>query len=126
MKKIAVITGLLLAFACALYAGPDMLSFKITPNPFSPLRGPAAINYQFTSSVAVNVMATIKIYNMAGELIRVVVDKQPRQAGVALTDYWDGKDKKNHWASNGRYILQVELKDTTGTKQYLYSVAIAK
>jgi hypothetical protein len=126
MKRLLMIAALTAGLWAAAFCAPDLINIKISPNPFSPFRGPAYISYDFKSSVAWSAETTIRIYNMSGELIKVIADKAPRTAGVTNVDAWDGKDKNGHWAANGRYILQIELRDVSGTKQYLYSIALVK
>ncbi len=96
------------------------------PNPFSPYRGGLTINYVLESKEGSSIITTIKIYNMAGKLIRTLVDRQQRGAGVINTLTWDGKDKDGKVGVNGRYILQLQIEDASGTKQALYSIVLIK
>jgi len=98
----------------------------ILPNPFSPLRGGMNITYVLDSDESSQVITTIAVYNVAGKLIKTLVDRQEKGTGVINTQVWDGKDKDGKWAVNGRYILQIEIKDASGTKQGLYSIAVIK
>jgi flagellar hook assembly protein FlgD len=98
----------------------------LTPNPFSPLRSSLKISYVLNSKSGSSVETTIKVFNMADKLIRTIEDRQLKNTGTVNTDTWDGKDEHGKWAANGRYIVQFEIKDTSNTKQYLYSVALVK
>ena len=97
-----------------------------TPNPFSPDRGPILIKYVTDSKVASSVKTTIKIYNMAGKLMRTILNNGLRPVGVLYTDSWDGKDERGRVCLNGRYFLQIEVEDSSGKKQKIYSIALVK
>ncbi|PKL90531.1 MAG: hypothetical protein CVV21_12065 [Candidatus Goldiibacteriota bacterium HGW-Goldbacteria-1] len=99
---------------------------ELTPNPFSPKRGELKIRYAISTKEGSSVETTIKVFNVAGKLVRSIVDRQFRAAGAVNNDYWDGRDSAGNWCANGRYIIQVEIKDAKEKKQYLYSVAVVK
>ena len=97
-----------------------------TPNPFSPDKGPILIKYVTDSKVASSVKTTIKVFNMAGKFIRTILDKALRPVGIPYTDSWDGKDERGRVCLNGRYFLQIEVEDSSGKKQKIYSIALVK
>lgn len=97
-----------------------------TPNPFSPDKGPIAIKYVTDSKVASSVRTTIKVFNMAGKHIRTILDGGLRPVGELNTDTWDGRDERGRVCLNGRYMLQIEVEDSTGKKQKIYSIALVK
>jgi len=68
------------------------------PNPFNPI---TSIQYQvpFKSS------ASLKIYNVRGELIRTLVETD-QDAGVYMI-IWDGLDNRGHETSSGMYVYQL-------------------
>jgi hypothetical protein len=101
-------------------------SVTMLPNPFSPYRGGLNINYILESREGSQVLTTIKIYNMAGRLIRSLLDRQEKGVGIINTQVWDGKDKDGQIGANGRYILQIEIEDASGKKQGLYSIVLIK
>jgi hypothetical protein len=103
------------------------LSYAILkPNPFSPANGGLTIIYSPTSIVGGGVKTTIKVYNMDGKYVATIVDGLMRSTGAISTDVWNGKDKKGKMAKNGRYLLQIELEDASGKKQFLYPVVMIK
>jgi hypothetical protein len=104
--------------------GLDMV--HLSPNPFSPTRTGLNISYSPQSNTGNSLQVTIKIYNMDGKYVATVTDGAMRSSGVIATDHWNGKDKTGQMSKNGRYILQFELKDAGGTKQYLYTVVLIK
>jgi hypothetical protein len=99
---------------------------NIAPNPFSPDRGPVSIEYICSSQNSSSVKATLKIFNMAGKLIRTVVDGQLRPVGILNTETWDGKNDRGRMCLNGRYLLQIELDDAVSKKQSIYSIALVR
>ncbi len=95
------------------------LRFEIVPNPFSPLvvasqdgnTSPGArITLEVESPNAANILANLRIYNMAGELVRILLNHSTL-AKQSLEIYWDGKTETGLWARNGRYILALKLDD---------------
>ncbi|HNZ29761.1 MAG TPA: FlgD immunoglobulin-like domain containing protein, partial [Candidatus Goldiibacteriota bacterium] len=114
-------------FAVLSEMGPLAMDYaELLPNPFSPKRGNLKIKYSISTKEGSSVETTIKVFNIAGKLVRSIVDRQFRAAGAVNNDYWDGRDNEGRWCANGRYIIQVEIKDAKEKKQYLYSVAVVK
>ncbi|MCX8094374.1 MAG: carboxypeptidase regulatory-like domain-containing protein [Candidatus Goldbacteria bacterium] len=99
---------------------------NLHPNPFSPALGGLKINYSLNSQEAGSVKTTIKIYNMTGKLIATIIEGVMRKVGNDYTEIWDGKDLRGKMAKNGRYIVQIEIEDTGGKKQFLYPVVMVK
>jgi hypothetical protein len=95
---------------------------RIVPNPFSPLvmatrdgntRYGTRIHLEPESDRSAEVTVSVKIYNMDGELVRVLVDhKTVPKAPVDF--YWDGKADGGRWARNGRYTVKISV-GATGT-----------
>ena len=68
------------------------------PNPFNP-----ATIISFTLPVDSHV--TIEIYNVAGQLVRTLVDRN-RRAGI-YSATWDGRTDDGHIAGSGAYVYRV-------------------
>ena len=109
---------------------------KILPNPFSPnlinyndplnrsLTG-QVIAFDLTSLDIRQPFVTLKIYNMVGELVRELANQEPMSKGqVAL--FWDGKTNNGLMARNGRYIVHLKVKDSTGEKEKIKSSVLVK
>ena len=109
---------------------------KILPNPFSPnlinyndpenrgLTG-QVIAFDLTSLDIRQPFVTLKIYNMVGELVRELANQEPMSKGqVALI--WDGKTNNGLMARNGRYIVHLKVKDSTGEKEKIKSSVLVK
>ena len=111
-------------------------NIKILPNPFSPnlinyndplnrgLTG-QVISFDLTSLDIRKPFVTAKIYNMNGELVRELADQEPLTKGqIALV--WDGKTNNGAMARNGRYIVHIKVKDSTGEKEKIKSSVLVK
>jgi hypothetical protein len=102
---------------------------EILPNPFSPLvlasrdgnvEYGTRIRLTPESDKASEVIVSIRIYNQAGESIRVLVDR--RTVPKAPVDfYWDGKADGGRWARNGRYIVKITV-GAAGTREVRHTV----
>lgn len=111
-------------------------NLKILPNPFSPnlinMNDPLGrgltgqvISFDLTSLDIRQPFVTVKIYNMNGELVRQLADQEPLTKGqVALI--WDGKANNGALARNGRYIVHLKVKDSTGEKEKIKSSVLVK
>jgi hypothetical protein len=110
-----------------LQIGRERLGIRIssiTPNPFSPHKRPARIVYRITSPDTV-VYVTVKIYNLAGDLVKVIKRREPQIRGVHEVE-WDGKTQDATLANNGRYIVHITGKDSTCTKGVMETVVLIK
>lgn len=111
----------LLAASRELTAG----EVQIIPNPFSPLvmathdgnmQYGARIRIHPESDRSAEVTVSVKIYNLDGELVRVLVDHKT-VAKAPIDFYWDGKADGGRWARNGRYLLKVSVGTVGSTRQ---------
>jgi hypothetical protein len=99
--------------------------FRVEPNPFSPDAGSTKMSYELSSQDAVRLSVTVRIFNMAGQLIREIVTGDLQYKGRAeLT--WDGLTDAGEMARNGRYVVKVEAKDGRGTETALASIVLVK
>jgi hypothetical protein len=99
-------------------------ALEIVPNPFSPLvtavrdgntQPGTRIRLRPDSDRSSEITVSIRIYNMDGELVRILVDH--KTVPKAVTDfYWDGRADGGRWARNGRYLAKITLK-ATGSRQ---------
>jgi hypothetical protein len=108
-------------------------NLKFTPNPFSPQvdsdgDGLLGVNISFyvTSKTIRQPFVTIKIYSLYGELIRNLIIDNPLDKGKVHSFNWDGKTEMDRMARNGRYLVQIEVKDQKETKNYLNQVVLIK
>jgi hypothetical protein len=80
------------------------------PNPFNP---PTTIKY----SIKERAHITLKIYNVAGQLVKTLVDEvqNPRISGYTIL--WNGKNNAGQQISSGVYFYRLVTKDFTKTRK---------
>ncbi|MBU0558188.1 MAG: carboxypeptidase regulatory-like domain-containing protein [Bacteroidetes bacterium] len=106
-------------------------SISVLPSPFSPQVAPVKIGYFLTSS-SPPAAVTIKIFNINGELVKTVLDNDmqvPGKYGSRTSNKeisWDGTTDDGLMARNGRYIIQLRAKDSSGEKVKLTQVILVK
>ncbi len=104
---------------------------SVLPSPFSPVVAPVKIGY-FLSTSFPPASVTIKIYNIRGEVVRTLLENDiqfPGKFGSSSSQkeiYWDGKTDNNYMARNGRYIIQVTVKDKEDEINKLIQVVLIK
>ncbi len=104
----------------------DIEYLSARPNPFSPYRGGLSITYGAVSDRAASVKMTIKIYNVAGKLVRTLVEGELRNIGVPTVDIWNGRDNDGNLARNGRYIVEAVAEDSTGKTSKIFPIVMVK
>lgn len=104
---------------------------SVLPSPFSPDTGPVKIGYFLnTSDPPANV--TIRIFNIRGELVRILLDNDPQTPGRYGSRTgnreiaWDGLTDAGTLARNGRYIIQIIAEDSTGKETEIIPVVLIK
>jgi hypothetical protein len=82
------------------------------PNPFNPI---TTIHYSIRQKGHVS----LKVYNVAGQLVRSLVSeiKEPRPGGFAAT--WDGLNNSGEAVSSGVYFYKLVTKDFTKSKKMI-------
>jgi hypothetical protein len=93
-------------------------SSKLLQNYSNPFNPDTWIPYQLSEGADV----TIRIYNVAGQLVRIL-DLGHKQAGFYLSKdkaaYWDGKNEAGEALSSGVYFYQLQAGDFTATGKML-------
>ncbi len=105
-------------------------NLTLQPNPFSPFqeidgRPGLKIQFDLSSNVAPNPLLSVKIYNLEGNLVRLLHDQTPFPRGPA-TIYWDGRADDGVLARNGRYLVRFILEDPSDSKDVMKSVVLIK
>jgi hypothetical protein len=84
-----------------------LLTLTLTPRAFSPaggtLRGELSVGF----TLAEPGPATIKIYNVAGRLVRVLTENQTMVSGANVVT-WTGRDYDERIVPSGLYVVTVE------------------
>jgi hypothetical protein len=101
-------------------------NLEAKPNPFSPFLQTLKLSFVPTSRNSTVVFITIRIYNMNGDLVRELKTDEGLPKGTRAEISWDGKADSGVLALNGRYLVQIEAKDGSGTEKKLFSVVMVK
>jgi len=100
-------------------------SYKNYPNPFAAGRQSTNIEYFLENDAEVS----LKIYNIIGQLVRVIVDKETQPAASSLYRYqWDGRNGNGQIVLNGIYfaVLTVKAVDDGDIRQFVLKIAVIK
>ncbi|MFA5659536.1 MAG: hypothetical protein WC900_09675, partial [Oscillospiraceae bacterium] len=118
----------------AVIAENEPLGFKhiaVLPSPFSPRTAPAKIGY-FLNTTDRQATVTIKIYNIEGVLVRTIIENDPQVSGryggrMGLKEIeWDGLTDYGSSARNGRYLIRLTAKDSSGEKSEIVQAVLIK
>ena len=87
------------------------------PNPFNPI---TSIQYavgskQTKAADSPRSHVTLKIYNILGQKVRVLVDEEKRLG--SYTVQWDGRDRNGRPVSSGIYFYKLDAGDFTEVKK---------
>jgi len=105
-------------------------NLKLMPNPFSPFREidglpGLKIEFEVSSDAAPNPLLTVKIYNLEGNLVRLLRDQRPVPRGE-IAVHWDGRTDDGALARNGRYLVRVIVEDPVEKEDEMKSVILIK
>ena len=78
------------------------------PNPFNPV---TVIEYSIAGESHVN----LSIYNVAGQLVRTLVDEKQKANEYRIK--WDGRDNEGRRVSSGVYFYRIKTKNFSKTKK---------
>ncbi|KAA3619655.1 MAG: hypothetical protein DWQ05_02725 [Calditrichaeota bacterium] len=97
------------------------------PRVFSPKRGVMRIGYALSGKNG-QAFVTIRIYNLSGDLVRTLLERERQYPGVHTesTTAWDGRTDSNKMARNGRYLIEIIAEDTKNTKRKLDTIVLVK
>lgn len=103
----------------------------VLPTPFSPEVAPLKIGYLLTTADP-PAQVDIRIYNVRGDLVRTLLTRDPQQPGrygsrTSLREItWDGRADNGTRARNGRYVIEITARDTSGKTTQLIPVVLVK
>ncbi len=97
------------------------------PRVFSPNRGLLRIGYSLSGKNG-QAFVTIRIYNLAGDLVRTLVERQRQYPGVHTEKSiaWDGRTDDNKMARNGRYLVEIIAEDNLSSTRKLSTIVLVK
>ena len=91
----------------------SQLSFS--PRVFSPTGGGHESRLSIHFSLGRNASVGVNVYNLAGRLVRRVLDGQSMAGGANVVS-WDGRDAEGAVVNAGMYVVSVEALGTTASK----------
>jgi flagellar hook assembly protein FlgD len=99
-------------FVLGSFSDTDTLLYQNYPNPFNPYKETTRIEYSMTGVIPVKtgIQCSVKVYNIAGELVRTLVDKEVLSGTKTYVD-WDGTNDNNELVSDGVYLCQLVTPD---------------
>ncbi|MCK5243380.1 T9SS type A sorting domain-containing protein, partial [bacterium] len=100
-------------------------SYRNYPNPFAAGRGYTNVEYFLENDAQVS----LKIYNVIGQLVSVIVDQEIQAGGTNLYRYqWNGRNDKGQIVLNGIYfaVLTVKTVAVGETRQLVIKIAVIK
>ena len=98
----------------ALYAGGTPLGIitdvpiSVIPRAFSPRGSFGSREVAISFTLRLSGSVSVKVYNRAGRLVRVVADGLGMPAGQGVVR-WDGRDRDGRIADEGIYLVMVEV-----------------
>jgi flagellar hook assembly protein FlgD len=101
-----------------LLVNTDKLSIadvNCQPRIFSPESGGFGTHTAISFNLGKNARMTVKVYNRAGKLKRILEEDREMTQGVNVV-YWDGKDNDNNIVGSDLYIVTITAGDATVTK----------
>jgi len=84
------------------------------PNPFNPS---TMIEYEIPVSLDVDARVQLRVFNLLGELVRVLVDEEERPGQHTVE--WDGRDNHGRDVASGVYIYQLSAPDVRRSRRML-------
>jgi hypothetical protein len=85
------------------------------PNPFNPT---TTIRFSVPARVAEGAAVQLRIYNMLGELMRVLIDEKMFPGNYAVM--WDGRNSRGEITASGIYIYQLIAGEFRQTKRMIF------
>ncbi len=81
-----------------------------TYNPFSPNSDGICDNTELQFFLDNSASVSVKIYDLTGRIVRILLDCEQRTGGEVVSVKWNGKDDYGEKLEAGIYLYQIELK----------------
>ncbi|MDI6786446.1 MAG: hypothetical protein QMD92_07020, partial [bacterium] len=96
---------------------PEKFNLYLTKNPFRV--GSNEEPTRFTYDLPKDATITIKIFNLAGDLVRNLSDNETKNAGSYSSPAWNGLNDFNDYVGSGIYVYYFKAEYTDGTKDII-------
>lgn len=101
---------------CLAESGMEMpKTFQLAQNFPNPFNAETVIRYGIPDTKGQRVSVTINIYNVNGQLVRTLVDKQKAPGYHSVT--WDGMDNEHQPVASGIYFYQIRSAEFSSIKK---------
>jgi hypothetical protein len=100
-------------FMLGSFSDTENLLYQNYPNPFQPSRDVnTRIEYSVSSVIPTSseIQCSLKVYNIAGELVRTLVNSTVLSGSKGYVD-WDGKNDSGDLVTDGVYLCQLIVSD---------------
>jgi len=87
--------------------------YKLAQNYPNPFNSNTVISYQLPVTSEIS----LKIYNIAGQEVRALVDTRQKPGYYKIV--WDGRDNNGNSVNSGIYFCRIEVQTSLGTKDYI-------
>jgi hypothetical protein len=108
-------------------------AISFLPNPFSPDvdsdgdgEAGLTIHLRISSTQVRTPLVSISIYNMLGQLVRDLVQREPFEKEKDNIIHWNGLTDQGLLARNGRYVVKTEVQDPKGQVQNMSAVVLIR
>ncbi|MFH1715303.1 MAG: carboxypeptidase regulatory-like domain-containing protein [Elusimicrobiota bacterium] len=99
------------------YNGPFIA--YIFPSPFNmSVSKTASLRYRVPGDGTKTMKITVKIYNIAGELVRTLMDEVEKNDGIEEIEVWDGANDSGNTVASGVYIYYFKAGDYSQIKKF--------
>ena len=95
--------------------GAGIFGVNSQPRIFSPQGGGYDTKTAISFELGKEANVTIKIYNAAGRLVKVLKENESMPHGNNVM-YWDGKNQWDKFCVSGLYIVTIQTKEKMATK----------
>ncbi|MBU2598985.1 hypothetical protein KJ849_00130, partial [bacterium] len=96
---------------------PEKFNLYLSKNPFKAGSDTIYLTYDLTKDAKV----TIKIFNLAGDLVRTLLSNVNRDADKNMSEAWDGLNNQGEYIGSGIYVYYFKAEYTDGSKPDIVS-----
>lgn len=93
----------------------SFISFTNYPNPFK-IGKKTTLSYYLENDCKVS----IKVYDLTGRLLKVILDNENKLKGPHNEDFWDGTDENGRYVMAGTYLVKIEYCGKSHTRKIAF------